>query len=148
MVTVSTYQPPEPVHRPGAVSRAVSWSKATGARVTGWATGARTTHPSLDVGFRLADRDKHVAAGVLAGGVAYRLFFWFLSVSLLANGALGFADGHRVEQALLDMGVPSVVAGTMSGISEQSQHARWWVLIKWVGGSCCRRAIWERRRSS
>ena len=59
----------------------------------------------MDVGFRLADRDKRVAAGVLAGGVAYRLFFWFLSFSLLVKGTLGFVDGHRAEQTLVNLGV-------------------------------------------
>lgn len=91
--------------------------------------GARALHPSVDVGFRLADRDKRVAAGVLAGGIAYRLFFWFLSVSLIANGALGFVDGHRVQQALVDLGVAPVVAQTVRDVSQQSESARWWVLI-------------------
>jgi len=87
---------------------------------------------SVDVGFRLADRDKQVAAGVLAGGVAYRLFFWSLSFSLLANGALGFADGHRTEQTLVDLGVPQAVVNTLRDASQQSEHARWWIVI--VGG--------------
>lgn len=86
----------------------------------------------MDVGFRLAARDKRVAAGVLAGGVAYRLFFSFLSFSLLANGGFGFADGHRAEQILLDLGVPAVAAKAMTDASWQPEHARWWVVI--VGG--------------
>lgn len=132
MSSESTDQPAEPDLRPGAMARAVSWSKAESERATRWATGAREVHPSIDVGFRLAARDKRVAAGVLAGGVAYRLFFWFLSLSLMANGALGFADGHRAKQLLLDVGVGPVVAQTMSDIAHQSQHARWWIVL--VGG--------------
>jgi uncharacterized BrkB/YihY/UPF0761 family membrane protein len=128
----SADQHPDPVTRPGAVARAVTWTKAEGARATAWATGARVSHPSVDVGFRLADRDKRVAAGVLAGGVAYRLFFWCLSLSLLVNGSLGFADGHRSEQALLDAGVGPVVAHAVSDLSQQPQQARWWLII--VGG--------------
>jgi uncharacterized BrkB/YihY/UPF0761 family membrane protein len=128
----STQQHAEPVTRAGAVARAVARTKAEGARATAWATGARRSHPSVDVGFRLADRDKRVAAGVLAGGVAYRLFFWCLSLSLLVNGSLGFADGHRSQQALLDAGAGPVVARTMSDLSQQPQQARWWLII--VGG--------------
>ena len=128
----SAEQHAEPVTRAGAAARAVAWAKAEAARATAWATGARTSHPSVDVGFRLADRDKRVAAGVLAGGVAYRLFFWCLSLSLVVNGSLGFADGHRSEQALLDAGAGPVVARTMSDISQQPQQARWWLII--VGG--------------
>src|SRR6476619_6256855 len=114
------------------MSRAIAWSRAEAELATKWAVGARETHPSVDVGFRVADRDKRVAAGVLAGGVAYRLFFWFLSLSLVANGALGFVDGHRAEQTALDAGVGPVVAQAMGDLSQQAQHARWWVVI--VGG--------------
>jgi membrane protein len=69
---------------------------------------------------------------VLAGGVAYRLFFWFLSLSLFVNGSLGFADGHRSEEALLRAGVDPVVARTVTDLSQQSQQARWWLVL--VGG--------------
>ena len=110
----------------------MTWTKGEGVRAATWASGARTVHPSVDVGFRLADRDKRVAAGVLAGGIAYRLFFWCLSLSLLVNGSLGFADGHRVDQTLLDAGVDPVVARTMADLSQQTQQARWWLVL--VGG--------------
>lgn len=128
----SMEMPPEPDTRPGIFARTLSRSKAETERASRWAVGARETHPTVDVGFRLAYRDKRVAAGVLAGGVAYRLFFWLLSFSLVANGALGLADGHRVQQTLVDLGVPSVVAGTVTDISHQSEHARWWLVL--VGG--------------
>ncbi len=132
MSPASTDEPSEAVPRAGAWARSVSWSKSQTERAATWANTARETHPTVDVGFRLADRDKRVAAGVLAGGMAYRLFFWMLSFSLLANGALGFVDGHRAEQTLLDLGVPTVVAATVRDVAHQSEHARWWVII--VGG--------------
>ena len=34
---------------------------------------------------------------MLAGGVAYRFFFWMLAVSLLGNGALGFIDAQDIQ---------------------------------------------------
>lgn len=124
--------PTAPAPRPDAMARAVAWSRARARRATTWAVAARATHPTVDVGFRLADRDKRVAAGVLAGGIAYRLFFWFLSVSLLATGAFGFADGERVEDNLREMGVDPAVADVVSDLTRQSQQARWWLLL--VGG--------------
>ena len=66
-------------------------------RTVAWVTEARTSHRSVDAGFLAADRNKRVAAGVLAGGVAYRFFFWMLAVSLLGNGALGFIDAQDVQ---------------------------------------------------
>ena len=115
--------------RPRVFARLIVWTKAKTDGVTSWAEAARETHPSVEIGFRLAQRDKRVAAGVLAGGVAYRLSFWLISFSLLTTGALGFADGERAEQILLDLGFGPVVASVMSDVSQQSQHARWWLLL-------------------
>jgi uncharacterized BrkB/YihY/UPF0761 family membrane protein len=114
------------------VARVAAWGKATAERASTWAVGARATHPSVDVGFRLADRDKRAAAGVLAGGVAYRLFFWILSVSLLATGAFGFADGEWVEDTLTELGIGPLISEFAKDLSQQSQEARWWLLL--VGG--------------
>lgn len=71
---VETRDPSEPASPP-ARARAIGWSKAKAQRASAWTVGARETHSSVDVGFRLAERDKRVAAGVLAGGIAYRFFF-------------------------------------------------------------------------
>jgi uncharacterized BrkB/YihY/UPF0761 family membrane protein len=101
----------------------------------------------VDVGFRLADRDKRVAAGVLAGGVAYRFFFWLMSASLLATGALGLANGGRVESALRDQGVGPLLIKTVGDASQQSQAASWWLavvggwLVLWTGYMCAKALV-------
>ena len=74
-------------------------------RAVAWVTVARTSHRSVDAGFLAADRNKRVAAGVLAGGVAYRFFFWMLAISLLGNGALGFFDVRDIQDVLTEQGV-------------------------------------------
>jgi len=94
-----------------------------------WTLGARETHRSVDVGFLAADRDRRVAAGVLAGGVAYRFFFWILAVALLVNGVLGFLDGHQIESALRGLGVDPSVAETIQGTTQPSEVTRWWLLV-------------------
>ena len=53
----------------------IAVSKVKAERAFAWLLGAREEHASVDVGFRTADLDKRVAAGVLAGGIAYRFFF-------------------------------------------------------------------------
>lgn len=124
---------PEPAQRPpGCVSRASAWSKAKGTEATAWAEGARESRASVDVGFRIAARDKHVAAGVLAGGVAYRFFFWLLAGSLLAGGALGFFDTSTVEAATGDDGIAATLADAVGDSVRASGAARWWLVI--VGG--------------
>ena len=48
----------------------------------------RPEHASIEVCFRWIELDKDIAGGVLGGGLAYRFFFWTLSLSLLTAGGL------------------------------------------------------------
>ena len=123
---------PDPESRPGAAARTIGWSTTKARQAVNWSIGARSTHRSVDVGFRLADRDKRVAAGVLAGGVAYRMFFWLLSISVLATGALGLAGRSWVDSALSEMRIGPVATETINDFVRGTDQARWWVLL--VGG--------------
>jgi len=64
---------------PGRVKRAAAWSKTAAKEIEDRAVRARGSHVSVDVGFRTAERQQRVAAMVLAGGIAYRIFFWLLA---------------------------------------------------------------------
>ena len=123
-------QPPEPAPTPapGVVARTVAWSNLKAQRAVSWADEARASHRSVDAGFLAADRDKRVAAGVLAGGVAYRFFFWLLAVSLVGNGALGFIRAPDVQAALAEQGVDPGVAETIQATAP-SDSGRWWLLL-------------------
>lgn len=114
---------------PGATARASAWARTRAQSATEWSLGARETHRSVDVGFRLADRDKRVAAGVLAGGVAYRLFFWLLSVSVLSTGALGVLDGARLEETLSEIGLDQATTKSVEELLRGTDQARWWLLL-------------------
>jgi len=98
-------------------------------RTVTWTLDAREKHRTVDVGFLAADRDKRVAAGVLAGGVAYRFFFWILALALLVSGALGFVDSNHVQSWLEGLGVDSSVAESIQGSTQPSDAARWWLLV-------------------
>ena len=52
----------------------------------------RPEHASIEVCFRWIELDKDIAGGVLGGGLAYRFFFWMLSL-LVAHGRRAW---HRV----------------------------------------------------
>ena len=123
-------QPPEtaPTSAPGVVARTIAWSNLKAQRAVTWADEARASHRSVDAGFLAADRDKRVAAGVLAGGVAYRFFFWLLAMSLVGNGAMGFFRSQDVETALVDQGVEPSVAETIQATAP-SDSGRWWLLL-------------------
>jgi uncharacterized BrkB/YihY/UPF0761 family membrane protein len=120
---------PTPPVVTGKVGRAKAWAKDTAQRGSTWALGARKDHASVDVGFRLADRDKRVAAGVLAGGVAYRFFFWLLSCFVLLTGGLGLGTGPRVEAAVSSSGLDPQVAQVVLDSWSSTQGSHWWVLL-------------------
>jgi uncharacterized BrkB/YihY/UPF0761 family membrane protein len=122
--------PPEPAAAapPGVIARAIAWSRLTAQHVLSWADAARAKHRSVDAGFLAADRDKRVAAGVLAGGVAYRFFFWILAVSLVGDGTLGFFNPQGIETALVDQGIDPSVAESIQATAP-SDSGRWWLLL-------------------
>ncbi len=111
------------------MTRALAWPKAKAEQASAWAFEARESHASVDVGFRVADRDKRVAAGVLAGGVAYRFFFWLVALSLINIGALGAFGGSRVADKLADWGFGPVVVEFVDETSRNSQAADWSLVV-------------------
>ena len=63
------------------------------------AKSASERHVVLAVPIRAAERNRRVAASVLAGGLAYRLFLWLLPFGLIVGGALGFLNADSTERA-------------------------------------------------
>jgi uncharacterized BrkB/YihY/UPF0761 family membrane protein len=91
----------------------------------------RPRHASIEVGFRWLVRDKEIAGGVLGGGLAYRFFFWILALSVLSASGLGFLSraGDDVTADAKDVGLTQKLANTIAKAAEQSESARWWLLL-------------------
>jgi uncharacterized BrkB/YihY/UPF0761 family membrane protein len=91
----------------------------------------RPRHASIEVGFRWLVRDKEIAGGVLGGGLAYRFFFWILALSVLSASGLGFLSraGDDVTADAKDVGLTQSLANTIAKAAEQSESARWWLLL-------------------
>jgi uncharacterized BrkB/YihY/UPF0761 family membrane protein len=89
----------------------------------------RTKDVSLAVPFRAARRNSRVAASVLAGGVAYRLFLWLLPFSLLVGGLLGLGDPSTIEEDVSGAGLPAAVVSAIGDISSAAQSNSWWLLL-------------------
>jgi uncharacterized BrkB/YihY/UPF0761 family membrane protein len=127
---------------PGRFRRAEAWSKATAKRVEGRAERARSRHASVDVGFRTAERQRRVAAMVLAGGIAYRIFFWVLALSVVVGGVLGFFDPNDVQSTLEKHGVAGWTAAAVAQLTGSSDGNEWWLLlvggylVLWTGYTC------------
>ncbi len=132
----------EPDSQPGRIKRATAWGKRSAGKAGEAADRARRGHASVEVGFRTAERQRRVAAMVLAGGIAYRIFFWMLAVSVVVGGVLGFFDPDAVQTTLEKHGVAGWTAAAVAQITGSSDGNEWWLLlvggwlVLWTGYTC------------
>lgn len=140
----SDREEPEPAPTGGSASREIetqppapkpSWRQRSEA-ATLWSQEKlrrleqqRPEHASVEAAFRWIIRDKEIAGGVLGGGLAYRFFFWLLALTVLMSGGLGFVARSDVELAVQQVGLTTAVSQTVSTAAQQSQSARWWLLL-------------------
>jgi uncharacterized BrkB/YihY/UPF0761 family membrane protein len=89
----------------------------------------RTKDVSLAVPFRAARRNSRVAASVLAGGVAYRLFLWLIPFSLVVGGLLGLGNADELEEALATGGLPAAVVDAVGDGARAAKSNSWWLLL-------------------
>ena len=100
---------------------------------------ASARHLSLAVPFRAAERNRRVAASVLAGGFAYRLFLWLLPLGLILGGALGLMDADSTEEAVASGGLPAAVVDVIGDVAQAAESDWWWLLgigvplLLWTG---------------
>jgi hypothetical protein len=92
------------------------------------AASAAEQHASVAIPFRAADRNRRVAASVLAGGFAYRLFLWLLAFGLVVGGALGLGNADGTEQAVASGGLPAAVVNVIGDIARAADSNSWWLL--------------------
>lgn len=92
------------------------------------ARSASDEHVTLAVPFRAAERTSRVAASVLAGGVAYRLFLWLLPVGLILGGVLGRGDADGIEDAVAEGGLPAAVVDAIGDVARAGGGNWWWLL--------------------
>jgi len=113
---------------------------STGTRRDAWAERARAlgkrleelrrTHPSVDLGMTVVERDSSIGGGLLAGALAYRLFVLLLPTALLLVSGVGlYADAADKSAAAVakDGGLHGVVASEVA--STASGGASWIVFI-------------------
>ncbi len=93
---------------------------------------ARQRVPGADAGFRAFERELAFGGGLLAGGLAYRLFLWLLPIALLGTQVLGiWADAHEdsVEDAAKEFGIGAAAIASAEGAVETSQSNRFLLLV-------------------
>jgi uncharacterized BrkB/YihY/UPF0761 family membrane protein len=111
--------------------------KLTSAMETAKGAGAR--HVAVAVPLRAVERNRRVAASVLAGGLAYRLFLWLLPFGLILGGALGLSNANSTEDAVEGSGLPGAVTNAVGDAARSANSNSWWLfavglpLLLWAG---------------
>ena len=82
------------------------------------AKGASERHVALAVPIRAVERNRRVAASVLAGGLAYRLFLWLLPFGLIRRRrSRASATRTTTEDAVEGGGVPAAISNAIGDAS-------------------------------
>ncbi len=93
---------------------------------------AAEQHASVAIPVRALEKNRGVAASVLAGGVAYRLFLWLLPFGLIVGGALGLGDAQSFVDAVAHGGLPQAVVNAIGDIARAADSNSWWLLLTGV----------------
>jgi len=106
-------------------------ARTRGIALRGDLEAQRGQHDSVETAFCWIQRDKDIAGGVLGGGLAYRFFFWVLALTVLLAGGLGIASASGADVAAdsRDAGVTNALAAIIANAAEQSESARWWLIL-------------------
>src|SRR3954466_16404647 len=78
------------------------------------------------------EREQRSGAGLLAGGLAYRLFFWLVSFGLVIAAVVSFwgrSDSHSLVDAGKSLGLRGVAAQSATSAVRDESHARWYLLV-------------------
>jgi len=77
------------------------------------------------------ERERDAGGGLLAGGLAYRFFFWLVPFGLAVGAGLGFwveADPEAFDEAAHDLGLSDVLASGAADAIDEGRHSRWYLL--------------------
>jgi len=121
------------VRSPGRRERARARQKALRARAERLSERAqeeRSRHASVDAIFDVVDRDGQVGGGIIAGALAYRLFFWSLPFALVLVAGLGVAadaNSTSPEKAAEALGMAGLISNSVATAAKSS--TRWYALL-------------------
>jgi uncharacterized BrkB/YihY/UPF0761 family membrane protein len=78
------------------------------------------------------EHEQRSGAGLLAGGLAYRLFFWFVAFGLVCAAAASFwvrsTDEHTLASAGKHFGLSGIAARSAASAVEDGSQSRWYFL--------------------
>jgi uncharacterized BrkB/YihY/UPF0761 family membrane protein len=112
----------------GAVRRIVDMGRA-------WAERGRdllARIPGFDAGVETLEAEARSGAPLLAGGLAYRLFFWLVAFGLFNAAILSFwvrDSPEDVKATARSFGLAGVATNSATSAIRDGSHARWYFLI-------------------
>lgn len=83
--------------------------------------------PGADAGFEAFQRELTYGGGLIAGGLAYRLFLWLLPIGLVGAQSFGIwvdANDDSVEDAAKEFGIGAAAVSSAAKAVEASQSNR------------------------
>ena len=95
---------------------------------------ARERHATVAIPFRIVERESRVAASVLAGGLAYKLFLWLLPLGLILGGVFGINNTNDIEDAIQGGGLVGAAINTIGDSTRATGFDPWLLLVVGVGG--------------
>jgi uncharacterized BrkB/YihY/UPF0761 family membrane protein len=120
----ATGKPPPPAKARSRVERA----RALGER--GFERAQKL--PYAHVALHSFEREQRSGAGLLAGGLAYRFFFWIVAFGLLTAAVASFwvrENQSNLEDAAKSFGLSGVAARSAASAVQDGSNARWYLLI-------------------
>lgn len=93
---------------------------------------ARGRSRLVRAGFVAVGLDRQVAAGVLAGGIAFRLFLWLLPLVLVVVAVLGFIGGDAAGDIAEDAGLGGAAVSSVDDAADQASRGRFALLVTGV----------------
>ena len=127
---------PEPYGAPPHESRLLR-ARDRARRVGDWASDwASERVPGSAVAVAALERERLAAAGLLAGGLAYRLFFWLVPLGLVFAAVLSFwvdEDPDGLKDAAEDFGIGGAATHSAMNAIAGEHHARWYFLLAGIG---------------
>ena len=107
---------------PTSADRALSW--------------AQQRVPGVPHALDALDRERVAGGTLLAGGLAYRFFFWLVPLALVVAAVLSFwerEDPQSLESAGREFGLGASAVRVSMETIEQSAHGRWYFLVVGLG---------------
>ena len=93
---------------------------------------ARERHASVRLVVQAFESDRRRAGGLLAGGLAYKIFLWQIPLVLFLVSAFGLVvdlAGDDPADVARQTGMTAALASAIAKAVEASASARWWLMI-------------------